>query len=189
MRVITLVTVAVAGLVLSEPPPADKELEEFTLVVRTRDDPQVPPDMSVCRNAPFQSSITLGASVWAPGPVPAAPGQAPDDFTIRVGTGTACMHFADPRFPVGSRIPVYAEFVLSQGTYTGLGECTVTSNDKPVQGVLLAGCTAGLVGAPDDVVGGIATTSTVINAGRVPGYQTGSVMTIRGWRTRQGRER
>ena len=173
--------VAIALMATSVPAGAGEQLEEFTMVLRTRDDPNVPADLSVCQQAPFPTNVAIGASVWAP-KVRIKDAQVIKEFARKVGTATACFLFTDLRFLPFSRIKVYASFNLPDGVYTGVGECLVTSNSLPQPGIVLTGCTATLLDVPDHVIGGIATTTTLMNVGKVPGYVTGSFMTLRGFR-------
>ncbi|MBI5511240.1 MAG: hypothetical protein HY903_20965 [Deltaproteobacteria bacterium] len=162
----------------------DPEIEEFALFLRTRNDPNVPADMSVCAKAPFKANVALGASVWAPR-TRARDAGVVNPFANQVGTGTACMQITDLRMPRFSRVPVYAHFDLVDGSYTGVGECLVTTQNSPVFGVFLMDCAADVTSAPADVIGATASTTTLINLYKVPGYETGSYMTIRGFRVKQ----
>ncbi len=155
--------------------------EEFTYLLRTRDDPTVAADMSVCAKAPFPTNVAIGGAVWS-SRTRSSTGGVKREFVKRVGHATACMLFRDLQFAAGTRIPVVATFFIEDGAYTGIGECVVETNDVPVRGVLLTGCHGKLVETPAHVLGGVMSTVTLINAYRVPGYETGSYLTIRGYR-------
>ena len=51
----------------------------------------------------------------------------------------------------------------------------------PVPRLILAGCSLRLVAAPEPIEGGIATSNSVFNPFRLPGFDTGSYWTIRGY--------
>jgi len=155
--------------------------EEFAFQLRTLDDPDQPPDKALCDQQPFITNLMLGASVWSTR-TDKRTGEVFDDTRRQVGTGTACFQLTDFTFPVGNEFPVTARFVLKDGTYTGTGICVVTSNDQPVKGLILAACTARVNEGPKGFKGGVATTTTVINVFKLPGFTTGSYLTIRGYR-------
>ncbi len=160
---------------------AAEPAEEFALTLRTLDDPEVEPDRALCAAQSFPVNLMLSATVWSTR-TDGNTGEVYDDTRSQVGTGTACFSLTDFTFPVGNRFPVTARFKLNTGTYTGTGECRVTSNDKPVRGLILAACSAAVTEGPEGFKGGVATTTTVINVFRLPGFQTGSYLTIRGYR-------
>jgi hypothetical protein len=158
-----------------------EEVEEYVIQLRTFDDPDQPPDLTFCATAPFNANVFLGASVFS---VFSNPMNARiiNEKTHKVGTGTACLLFDDFTFPVGSKVPFHATFDLEQGAIGGTGECTITSNDVPVDGIVLMGCVGDLSTVPDGFLGGIASSTTAINPFDIPGYTTGSFMTFRMFR-------
>jgi hypothetical protein len=156
-------------------------LEEFTFVLQTKADQNVPADMSVCSRAPFPTNVAIGATVWSV-KVRKDTGEVVRQYADQVGTGTACFLFTDLRFLPQSRVKVFAGFNLYDGTYIGSGDCLITSNTIPVRGIVMMGCTAAILDAPPRVIGGLAITTTLMNVASIPGYTTGSTMTIRGYR-------
>ena len=84
----------------------------------------------------------------------------------------------------------YAEGVLGEVSFTGVGECRVARRDYPEPGMTVYRCFLELRGLPSGYVGGQLTTNTV--ASRQPvgeasdpaGYVQPSIATVRLWRRR-----
>lgn len=171
----------ILALGLFSAPAFAEEAEEFALQLRTLDDADIQPDRALCAAQSFPVNLILGATVWSTR-TDKHTGEVYDDTRRQVGTGTACFQLTDFTFPVGNVFPVTARFKLANGTYTGTGTCTVTSNDQPVKGLILAACSARVNEGPKGFKGGVATTTTVINVFHLPGFTTGSYLTIRGYR-------
>lgn len=157
--------------------PAAALAGERTLLLKTFEDEAYPADTAVCASAGFPIvNVVLGASVWSV-QTNAARGEVMNDSIRFLGTATGCgmMTSAVPYTP---RQPFLIRFDLREGTYVAKGECDIVSVTVPVPGLMLAGCSLTLVQAPEDVVGGFATSSSVFNPYGVPGFGTGSVWTL-----------
>jgi hypothetical protein len=59
------------------------------------------------------------------------------------------------------------------------GVCTLTSNDIPVAGLVLAACSLEVAPASPDIMGGTASSNSIFNPLRLPGFETGSYWTLR----------
>jgi hypothetical protein len=59
------------------------------------------------------------------------------------------------------------------------GSCPIASNDVPVAGIVLTSCNLVIVSGPPGTIGGLATSASVFNPRRIPGYSTGSYWTLR----------
>ncbi len=68
---------------------------------------------------------------------------------------------------------------MGSDVFVARGTCTVISNDVPVTGLILAGCTLRLVSFPSEVLGGVATSMSVFNPLQLQGFSTGSFWTLR----------
>lgn len=102
----------------------------------------------------------------------------------RIGSATACTHVTFPLvFTPSSIEPFYINFRLDKGDHAGeykaIGNCTIISNDVPTQGLILAGCSLKVTDAPSDSVRGAMTSMSVFNPFRLPGFNTGSIWTLR----------
>lgn len=150
---------------------------ERTYVLKTAEDARFPADMNVCESADFPLvNVVLGASVWSL-QTNAARGEVMRDEIRFLGTATGCgmMTSAVPFTP---RQPFLIQFKLREGTFVAKGECDIVSVTVPVPGLMLAGCALKLTHAPEGVVGGFATSSSVFNPYSLPGFGTGSVWTL-----------
>jgi hypothetical protein len=165
----TLYTVGVAM-----PVPA-VAFQEKLYVFRTMDDPDVQPNLAVCEAAPFEVSIVLGASLWAMR-TRSSDGLMVNPDSRRIGTGTACLHVTS--LAVDATAPIAGEFVIGSRTVRATGSCLVESNDVPVPGLILANCSLRIDPAPG-VLGGIASSNSVFNPRQLPGFNTGSIWTVR----------
>ena len=150
---------------------------ERTLLLRTFEDARYPADLALCEAQGYPKlNVVLGASVWSL-QANAARGEVMNDEVRFLGTATGCgmMTSATPYTP---RQPFLIRFQLADGTYTAKGECDIVSVTVPTQGLMLAGCALRVVDAPDDVLGGFATSASVFNPSGVPGFGTGSIWTL-----------
>lgn len=151
---------------------------ERALQLRTVEDPDVIVEDAVCNDGGFFPNVRLGAAVWTY-QTRAVDGGVINDHIHRVGTARACVLITDFRFVPQSRHPFYIRFDIGKDVYTALGDCTVGSNDVPVPGLVLAGCTLRLVQSPPDVLGGSVVSTSVFNPSRLPGFSTGSYWAFR----------
>lgn len=159
-----------------------------TYLFRSVEDPNFPPDDAICAQAPFRVNVKLGASLWSQVSRP-VDGRVMVEQLVRVGRATACVQLTNFLFPPGLQQNFYAVFDMPSGRYTALGTCTLTSNDTPQAGLVLAGCALDVVEGPAGVLGGVMTSASTFNPVRLAGFKTGSVWTLQtytseplGWR-------
>jgi hypothetical protein len=163
----------VAAMVAAAPVMADELVYQF----RSIEDPATPADDTVCAQAPFRVNVKLGASLWSQFTRP-VDGRVVVDRLSRIGRATACVELTNFLFPPGLAQNFYAVFDLPSGRYTALGTCTLTSNDVPTAGLVLAGCALDVVSGPQGVLGGVLTSASTFNPARLSGFRTGSVWTL-----------
>lgn len=161
------------ALVLSSAAMAD----ELSAVFRSVEDPAFPPDDTLCAQAPFAVNVKLGASLWSQ-VTRLVDGRVVVEKAVRIGRATACVELTNFLFPPGLAQNFYAVFDLPSGRYTGNGTCTLSSNDVPQAGLVLAGCTLDVVSGPAGVLGGVITSSSVFNPAGLTGFSTGSMWTL-----------
>jgi hypothetical protein len=182
MKVLTsiLTTVFALAMVGIAPPALAQDFSESVMQFRSLDDPAVTPDLEVCERAPFypQINVVFGASFWA-SRTRASDGEVVVAEAAQVGTATACMLVTDPTFPVGGVAPFHIEGWAGDVAFTATGECTLTSNNIPVSGLVLASCNLKVpADAEQGLLGGIATSNSVFNPLGLPGFGTGSYWTL-----------
>ncbi|MBL8920254.1 MAG: hypothetical protein JNJ54_15415 [Myxococcaceae bacterium] len=175
MKTALLVVMVCAGLSA-----ARAWADEVTYQFRSVEDPAFPPDDSVCAQAPFRVNVKLGASLWSQH-TRAVDGRVVLPKVLRVGRATACVELTNFLFPPGLAQNFYVVFDLPSGRYTAVGTCTLTSNDVPTAGLVLAGCALDVVAGPQGVVGGVATSASTFNPARLAGYSTGSSWTLQAY--------
>jgi hypothetical protein len=146
---------------------------------RTVEDPEVSGANVFCTpaSAGFTPNVFLNASVYAEN-VRASDAMIVADRTEPIGTALACAQITDFSFPPGKQQNFYALFKLPSGDFSAKGTCTLISNNVPEARLILAGCTLSVVQAPEGLVGGAATSLSVFNPFRLPGYSTGSRWTL-----------
>jgi len=144
---------------------------------RSMDDPTVAADPTVCAQAPFAVNLRLAASLWSVR-TRSRDGQVVNDDARRIGTATACGQITNFAFPPGLQQNFHVKFELPDGGYTATGTCTLVSNNVPRGGVVLAGCSLRMISAPQGVVGGMASSASVLNPFRLAGFNTGSYWTL-----------
>jgi hypothetical protein len=166
--------VAAAGLSRA---PTATATEPAVYHFRSVEDPDSPPDPAVCAAAPFRANVPLGASLWAE-KTDNHDGRVVDNSKRRIGTATACALITNPTFPPGLPQQFYAQFDVPAGRVTALGACTLVSNDVPRAGLVLAGCHLRVIDAPAEYSGGVVTSLSVFNPGRLPNFNTGSEWTL-----------
>jgi hypothetical protein len=144
---------------------------------RSEEDPDVTGAAAFCGTVPFAANVVLNASIWAT-QARSSDGAVVNDGVRKVGTALACAQITSFAFPPGLQQNFAARFDFDDGSsYTGLGTCTLTSNDIPEPKLVLAGCA--LKVAPNGTsAGGMATSASVFNPFRLPGYHTGSYWTL-----------
>lgn len=147
---------------------------------RTEEDPAVTGAANFCTSAPFSVNVRLNASAYSVR-TRASDGRMVNGDARRVGTALACAQITNFTFPAGLQQNFYARFELPDGNYTALGTCTLISNNVPVAGLVLAGCTLKLTDSPTGVLGGAAVSLSVFNPRRLAGFATGSQWTIQAY--------
>jgi hypothetical protein len=169
------IAVGVAVLALSSSALAGEVMYQF----RSEEDPKALADpAAACKVAPFEVNVRLPASLFVP-EKHSADGKVKPSGQKKVGTGLACARITDRAFPEGSQADMYARFELPEGRFTAVGKCTVVSNAVPRPGVVLTGCVLKLTEFPAAYVGGFATSASVFNPMGLPGFNTGSLWTMR----------
>ena len=158
--------------------PADDGVRVFQF--RTEEDPEVTGAVQFCASAPFTANVLLNASAYSVR-TRASDGRVVNQDAVRVGTALACAQITNPAFPPGLQQNFYARFDLPDGSYTAQGTCTLISNNVPVAGLVLAGCTLKLIDSPAGVAGGAAVSLSVLNPRRLEGFATGSQWTIQAY--------
>jgi hypothetical protein len=171
MRSLVLAALTVSSLSLAG---------EVSYQFRSVEDPAFPPDDTICAQAPFRVNVKLGASLWSQY-ARFVDGRVMDDQVFRIGKATACVELTNFLFPPGLQQNFYAVFDLPSGRYTGLGTCTLSSNNVPQAGLVLAGCTLNVVTGPNRVLGGVITSASTFNPARLAGLSTGSVWTLQAY--------
>lgn len=168
-------SVCAAVLTLSSPALAAEAMYQL----RSEEDPKAVADSAAeCKVAPFEANVRLPASLYVPEPH-LKDGKVKPGAQKKVGTGLACVRITDRAFPEGSQADMYARFELPEGRFTAVGKCTVVSNAVPRPGIVLAGCALKLTEFPAAYAGGLATSTSVFNPTGLPGFNTGSLWTLR----------
>jgi hypothetical protein len=174
--------VVALGLSLSVPAGAGEVVYQF----RTEEDPKAVADPNACQAAPFEANVRLPGSLFVP--KSAADGKLKPGGRKLDGTALACVRITDRAFPEGSQADIYARFELREGRFAAVGKCSVVSNAVPRPGLVLASCALKLTEFPAAYAGGSATSASVFNPLRLPGYDTGSLWTLRVMRPEAGKE-
>ena len=151
--------------------------DERTWIVRSEESAATPPDPAVCAAAPFATNVQLGAELWSLR-TEGRSGSVEDPARRVVGRATACLQLTSLLFSPGLTQLFYVRFDLPEGSFAGVGSCRISTNDVPVSMLVLAGCTLELVEGPPGMIGGVATSASIFNPTRVPGYGTGSFWTL-----------
>ena len=144
---------------------------------RSVEDPDFPADRAVCAQAPFQTNVFLGASLWSEAGT-ASSGRIVNNGVRRVGSATACLRITDPRFPPGLPQQFYARFDTPEGVFTASGACTLISNDVPRAGLVMGGCHLRIADGPSWMAGGAVTSLSIFNPAKLAGFATGSEWTV-----------
>lgn len=146
---------------------------ERTFEIHTVDDPGIVIDDSVCASAAFTSNLKVGANAWTY-ETRTSDGEIVKDLTHKVGTVQACVLITDLNFTQSTIHPMYVQFDLKNGLYNGVGNCTVASNNVPLQGLILAGCTLRLMEQSSGNTVGSAIMSSAFNPFGLSGFAPGS---------------
>jgi hypothetical protein len=155
---------------------------ERVIQFRSAEAEDLAPDPLVCADAPFPVNLATAAALFVP-QVRGTDGQVVNLGGEERGTGTAC--FGIPvdvilgGFPAWSQVELYAEIAIGDVVVRADGVCTVSSNDIPTAGLVLAGCGLDVVEAPRGFLGGNLASNSLFNPFQVPGFFTGSFWTLR----------
>ena len=173
MRTLAFVTVLFSSVALAQG-------NDVAYQFRSVEDPAFPADNTICAQSPFRVNVKLGASLWSQF-TRVVDGRIVVDKVMRIGKATACVELTNFLFPAGLQQNFYAVFDLPSGRYTGLGTCTLTSNNVPQAGLVLAGCALHVVSGPNGVLGGVITSASTFNPARLAGFSTGSLWTLQAY--------
>ncbi len=148
------------------------------LQFRSAEDPASPPDPAVCARAPFQTNVRIGGTLYTYETRKRNGEVVADDEPRAIGKATACVLLTNFTFPPGLVQSFFLQLTLPDGVYTASGTCTVISNNVPKSGLVLAGCSLPITGAPKGVVGGAVASVSTFNPFRLEGFATGSFWTV-----------
>ena len=182
MRMRTRLALAVALLAVAAVPAGASaaEIRERVIQFQTVADSSVASHPAAC---PFEGEpypvLFLGArTYWYK--LNSETGEVKSPKTpVVVGEGAACLQLTEPHFAVESHIGFYGELNLNAGRYVLRGTCEVASNTVPVPGIILTSCNLRILSGPAGTIGGLATSASVFNPLKLPGYSTGSFWTLR----------
>ena len=155
--------------------------ESRTFIFRSVEDASTPPDPAVCASAPFAANVLLGGSLWWQQTSP-FDGRTSARLTRRIGKATACVQLTNFTFPPGLDQNFYVAFDLPEGRFTASGSCKIISNQVPVVGLVLGGCSMSLTGWPQGYTGGAVVSLSTLNPFRLEGYNTGSTYVLQAYR-------
>jgi len=175
-------------------PSAAYGFEEEVYIFQTMDDPAVPPDIDVLNEALNEWNINLkidnveqlppgflplGASLWAVN-TRNKDGKIVKEKVRQVGTGTAVTIISDDSSdfsPFGPLAPFYFKANVGEMEFTAAGYGIVIGH---FGGAALVGCNLVVADAPDKgILGGSATSNSVLPLVESSVYQTGSFWTVR----------
>lgn len=152
---------------------------EGTFEIHTVDDPSAIVDDSICASADFTPNLKVVANAWTY-ETRTSDGKVVQDLTHKVGTLQACLLITDLSFTQSTIHPMYVEFDLKNGMYSGIGSCTIASNNVPLQGLILASCTMRLIEQSSGNTVGSAIMSSAFNPFGLSGFAPGeSYWTLR----------
>jgi hypothetical protein len=168
--------------------PALAHAAERVVQFRSAEDPASPPDKAFCDAAPFHVNVRLGASLYSY-EVGRDDGRVEQDEGRKIGTATACALLTNFLFPIGLQQNFIVRFDLPEGSFTAVGTCTFATNDVPLRGFVLAGCSLGMTSFPQGVLGGASASLSSFNPFRLPGFSTGSYWTLQYYDSAPAQER
>ena len=170
----TAVAAAAAALLCL---PAAVQAADRTYIFRSVEDASTPPDPAVCAQAPFPTNVQLGGSLWWQQTSP-LDGRVEPRLKRRIGKATACVLLTDLSFPPGLDQNFYIAVDLPAGRFTASGSCKLISNDVPVGGLVIGGCSLRLLTWPQRFSGGAVASLSTLNPFRLPGFNTGSTYVL-----------
>jgi hypothetical protein len=173
------VILAVAGLCITA---AAQEVEKTVILLRSMDDPNIPPDWSRCTSdiTGFDTNVVLGASLWSSN-TRANDGQVVKEKVNQIGTANACFQIGSltaPPFTVES--PFYIEINVGDLDITAEGECEATISAIMQGGPIFAGCYGRVIPelSTDGIKWGQVTSNSILTPFPIPGFETGSFWAI-----------
>ena len=168
---------AAAALLCTLLAPAAARAADRTFIFRSVEDASTPPDPAVCAQAPFSANVHLGGSLWWQQTNP-FDGRVEPRLTRRIGKATACVLLTDFSFPPGLDQNFYIAVDLPEGRFTATGSCKLISNNVPVGGLVIGGCSLKLTSWPARFAGGAIASLSTLNPFRLPGFNTGSTYVL-----------
>ena len=144
--------------------------------VETQEDAAVADDPAFCAGAGFPVNVHLNARVYGY-ELDSSSGVQRQQLRA-IGTANACVLITTATFPPNLQQSMYLRLRLPQGEFVATGTCTISSNNVPETGIVLAGCALHIVIAPPDYLGGQVSSSSVFNPAAIAGYSTGSLWTL-----------
>ncbi len=157
--------------------PAAAQAADRTYIFRSVEDASTPPDPAVCAQAPFATNVQLGGSLWWQQTSP-VDGRVAPRLQRRIGKATACVLLTDFTFPPGLDQNFYIQVDLPAGRFTAAGSCKLISNNVPVGGLVIGGCSLKLTSWPARFAGGAIASLSTLNPFRLPGFNTGSTYVL-----------
>lgn len=135
-------------------------------------------DPTACNGASFTPNVIAGARMTSMKyrQADAMVGNPEQD---EIGMGTLCFGIPDLTFPAFTPpIPVRGKVTINGFTVIVDGQCVVANQNYPAAGVHLLSCAIPVINPPAGYSGGLLTTNSVFNVAGVPGFSTGSILTL-----------
>ena len=170
-----------------------KDVAEELILFRSLHDEAVPdPSVDWCKMKAVESGLltqefvdelpdaeiaTLGASLWS-FRTRASNGTVNNETVRQIGVADACAYIIEG-LAQGASAPFYMEGNAGGLDMVAAGECSLVTDDIPVDGIILTGCALKVDPNPDQgLLGGLATSNSVFNPFGIEGFNTGSFWTI-----------
>lgn len=135
-------------------------------------------DPTACNGASFTPNVIAGARMTSM-KYRQEDAQVGDPLQEEIGMGTLCFNIPDFTFPAfNPPLPVHGRVTINGITLEVDGECLVANHAFPAPGVHLLSCAIPVVNPPPEYSGGLLTTNSVFNIAGVPGFSTGSILTL-----------
>jgi hypothetical protein len=170
-----------------------EEVAEEIILFRSQHDEAVPdPSVEWCKMKAVESGLlpeavaqalppeaiaTLGASLWSLR-TRASNGTVNNEMVRQIGVADACGYIIEG-LGEGAKAPFYMEGNAGGLDMAAAGECSLVTNNIPVDGIILTGCALKVDPDPEQgLLGGLAASNSVFNPFGVVGFNTGSFWTI-----------
>jgi hypothetical protein len=160
--------------------PAASEAAARTYIFRSVEDASTPPDPAVCAQAPFAANVRLGGSLWWQLSSP-VDGRVSPRLQNRIGKATACVQLTNFSFPVGLDQNFFIAVDLPVGRFTAAGSCKFISNNVPLTGFIVGGCSLRLTSWPERFQGGSIVSLSALNLSGDTSLNTGSTYVLQAW--------